>query len=575
VTIPQIRLVELAKADRTETDKKLSSQLLDALNQRATGSVLNGVPALRVETFTTAPEGIVVDIDAKVSPDLLSAIDAMGGRVVYSSERFHSVRASVPLDALKSLARRPDVQTIAAAAKSRTNVIGIAGEGAIAHTADLALQLGLTGRGVKVGVLSDSIDDAYQSAQSPSATSFFGAQRVHVLPNQEGSGDGEGLAMLEIIHAIAPDAELYFATGDGGGGNARMAENILALQRAGCDIIVDDLTYYNESPFEDDAISQAVDEVADAGVLYFSSAGNSGNQQHRTAGTWEGDFRDGGPAGPAFGAAGPNARLLDFGGGITLNTVDYASDRDRADLFWSDPISGSNNGYDLFVVNSSGQVVGSSTTSRTGDQPPYQYVRSVRSGQSIVIVKEAGAAPRFLHLDTGRAVLRHSTGGNVRGHNAAGAANAFSIAAMRVPSPAAAFSRSAVNTVELFSSDGPRRVFYDKHGQPLTPGNFSSTGGRVLNKPDLIGADDVTTTLHGDLNPFFGTSAAAPHIAAIAALLMSCTPRPTVAEIRHALQSTALAVEGAPPNPTGGFGVVIARDAAATACHRGPGAPHP
>lgn len=566
ITIPQIRDVEDSKAGRSETEKKLSSQLLDTLKQRASGSIVSTAPKLQADTLTAAPEGVVVDIDAPVTPDLLEAINGLNGHVINSSERFQSIRASIPLEALTTLAGRPEIRSIAPAAKAQANVIDIAGEGVIAHTADLAAQLGLTGRGVRIGVLSDSIDNDDHSAESKGTIRFLGGQKIHVVTDEDGAGEGEGLAMLEIIHAIAPDAELYFATGLGG--NAHMAENIIKLQREGCDIIVDDLTYFNEAPFQDDAISRAVNEVSDAGVLYFSSARNSGNQLHNTSGTWEGDFKDGGPAGPAFGAAGANARLLDFGGGITLNTVDDASFGGRVDLFWSDPLVGSTNGYDLFVVNSRGEVVGSSTTSRTGGQPPYQAIGSVRSGQSIVIVKEAAAAPRFLHLDTGRSRLRHSTAGNVRGHNAAGAANAFSIGAMSVPSPAAAFRQDSRNSIEVFSSDGPRRIFYDKLGREITPGNLSSTGGQLRSKPDLTGADNVTTTLPSDsgLNPFRGTSAAAPHVAAIAALLMSCTPRPTPTQIRHALETTAIPLEGDQPNITAGFGIVMARRAVADAC---------
>ena len=55
--------------------------------------------------------------------------------------------------------------------------------------------------------------------------------------------------MLEIIHDLAPDAELYFATGING--LAGFAQNIRSLQAAGCTIIVDDVGYSVESPFQD------------------------------------------------------------------------------------------------------------------------------------------------------------------------------------------------------------------------------------------------------------------------------------------------------------------------------------
>ena len=88
-----------------------------------------------------------------------------------------------------------------------------------------------------------------------------------------------------------------------------MAANIRALQAAGCNIIVDDIGYFAESPFQDGQastitsssnggiITQAVNDVVAEGVLYFSSAANSGNLAQGTSGTWEGDFVDGGSVG--------------------------------------------------------------------------------------------------------------------------------------------------------------------------------------------------------------------------------------------------------------------------------------
>ena len=76
--------------------------------------------------------------------------------------------------------------------------------------------------------------------------------------------------------------------------------------------------------------------------------------------------------------------------------------------------------------------------------------------------------------------------------------------------------------METFSSDGPRRIFFSETGAAFTPGNLSSTGGIVLQKPDFVAADGVSVTGVGNFpSPFFGTSAAAPHAAAIAALVKS------------------------------------------------------
>ena len=82
--------------------------------------------------------------------------------------------------------------------------------------------------------------------------------------------------MLQIMHDLAPGAELGFATAFISA--ASFADNIRKLRfDADCDVIVDDILYYNEAAFQDGPIAQAVNAVTADGALYFSSAGNEGN----------------------------------------------------------------------------------------------------------------------------------------------------------------------------------------------------------------------------------------------------------------------------------------------------------
>jgi hypothetical protein len=581
VTNPQIEAVHDAKDLRSPAQQKMASQLLDAISQKNTGTVLAAAPALKAPALAQTANGVVVDIKANVSDDLLAAISAIGGKVISKFPEYHAIRAAIPLENIEAVAGRPDVRQVSPAVKARTNA-SVAMEGSISHMAVEARKLyGVAGAGIVVGVLSDSIDDGYGALQNAYNSGAMDASKLSVLKDQNGqiqdgndndAAEGEGLAMAEIIHAVAPDAHIVFATGYGG--PPQMAANILELARQGCRIIVDDLTYFNESPFQDGPIARAVNSVSEQGVLYFSSARNSGNKVHGTSGTWEGDFVDGGPAGAQY-AADANGRIHVFttnqGARITLDTIQRATQDDRVDLFWSDPLEGSTNDYDLFVVNNSGQVVQSSTTTHNANvkQDPYQSIEHIKPGQSIVIVKAADAESRFLHVDTGRAVLRYGTGGSVRGHNASGAKNAFSIAAIPVATPPGTFRAVLHPAVETFSSDGPRRLFFDANGKPLTPGNVSGNGGGViLNKPDIAAADGVSTTLptKSGLNPFFGTSAAAPHAAAIAALLLSCNSRATPEQVRRALVGSAIATEGAVPNDSAGAGTIMADGAAKGFC---------
>ncbi|MBI5384588.1 MAG: IPT/TIG domain-containing protein [Verrucomicrobia bacterium] len=539
----QIRALQDAKAARTPTQSKIDSELLAADKMRQGQPVARGITNLQVDLDQDAAGRVLVDIKADVSPELLRRIESLGGTVLSSFAQHQAIRARLPLAQMEPLASRSDVKFVEPAAKATTHTGPLNSEGDATHSAGLARStFHVGGAGVKVGVISDSVDHLADSQ----AAGELGT--VTVLAGQSGvPGSGEGTAMLEIVHDLAPDAPLYFATAFQS--VAGFAENIRQLRTAGCDIIVDDVGYFNEPPFQDGPIAEAVNEVTAGGALYFSSAGNSGNKSDGQSGTWEGDFVDGGTHTLVQG------RLHSFGT-ATYDTVTSGGSSYRADLFWADPLARSTNDYDLFVLDAAGaNVVTKSDNGQTGTQDPYESVGKVEVGQRILIVRYAGSA-RFLHLDTGRGRLAISTGGKTRGH--ASAANAFCVAAVEaLTSYPDAFIGGTKNPVERFSSDGTRRVFFHADGTPITPGNFSATGGAIRQKPDIAAADGVKTSVPG-FNPFHGTSAAAPHAAAIAALLKSLNPALTPAQMRDALVNSALDIEAPGTDSDAGYGLIMA-----------------
>jgi subtilisin family serine protease len=165
-----------------------------------------------------------------------------------------------------------------------------------------------------------------------------------------------------------------------------------------------------------------------------------------------------------------------------------------------------------------------------------------------------------LHVDTfDSGLLSISTSGATFGHNAG--LNTVSIAATAWSSaqtgtyPFTGFA----NPTETFSSDGPRKIFYNPDGTPITPGNvlFGTNGGTTLQKPDLTAADGVFTKTPGFL-PFYGTSAAAPHAAAVAALVKSANPSLTNVQIRNILTSTALDTMAPGVDRDAGYGITMA-----------------
>jgi len=563
-TLSRIHSLLQEKESRTATQAKLSSTLWYAL-QYHRGQMVPGLQTMYThavrEAAADAQGRVKVDITATVSPQALAHLRDLGGVVEYASAQHGAIRATLPIHALEQLAAHPAVRFIAPAARATTNVGALTSQGYISHKANFAVAGGHTGAGVIVGVMSDTVKTSGGTDMIAylKSTGDLGAGS-YALPGQDGgAGSSEGSAMMEIVQDLAPGATVIFATAFAG--QQSFADNIRALKAAGASIIVDDVSYFAEPAFQDGVISQAVNDVTAAGAIYFSAAANSGNLTSGTSGTWEGDFKPGVTSGPPLPLG---YTLHDFGGGQNYDVLAAAST--YIDLKWSDPVAGSTNDYDLFVLNSTGTtILCASTTIQNGAQDPLEgcYGTSRAAGTRIVVAQKGGAAQRAIRIDTHRGVLTLATTGSTYGHNAA--ANTQSIAAVNWNSAktgAKPFVGGASNPTETFSSDGPRKVFYTPSGTPLTPGNFlfGTNGGSTLVKPDFAAADGAVSVTPG-FKPFYGTSAAAPHAAAIAALVKSARPDYTPAQVIAAMRATALDIRGAGIDRDAGYGLVMALEA--------------
>ena len=139
---------------------------------------------------------------------------------------------------------------------------------------------GITGDGIMVGVLSNSFNTSGGSINAakdvatgdlPGPGNPNNSTPVLVLEDFPASSD-EGRAMCQIVHDMAPKADLAFATANTG--EVGFGNNIRALADAGAQVIVDDVIYFSEGMFQDTIVARAVDDVVAQGVSYFSSAGN-------------------------------------------------------------------------------------------------------------------------------------------------------------------------------------------------------------------------------------------------------------------------------------------------------------
>ena len=548
----QIRAFKREKASRTPAQRKISSRLLYASRMRRGLPVAEGVPTLRSRVPWAADGTTLVDLRADVSQALLDAIAAHGGRVESAHERYGAVRAHLPADALESIAARADVRNIRPADLAFLRKVDTS-EGDVAHRADdLRALESVDGSGVMVGVLSDGVGGLAARQSTGDLPPV-----VTILPDQEGSGN-EGTAMLEIVYDLAPGASLAFATAFTG--EANFATNILALQAAGADVIVDDVGYFAEAVFQDGIIAAAIDTVTAAGVVYVAAAGNDGNLSAGTAGVWEGDFVD---SGSVF--AGSPLHQFAPGAADTIITADTDN---VFTLKWSDPLGTAANDYDFYLFDDTGTtVLDPAVDIQDGigdDDFPIEQISSMGfddTGNRLAVVKYSGA-DRVISVNTHGGELEFATASQIFGHP--GARGALAVAATDwILAGGAGGEFDGSESVQFFSSDGPRRVHLEEDGTPITPGNFSSTGGELRGKPDVTGADCVSTATPG-YGVFCGTSAAAPHVAGIAALLFELGGGGTTGDdVRDAIEQGTLDIEAPGHDRDSGHGIVESVAAAA------------
>ncbi len=604
--LAQLQSLMEEKASRTPAQRKISSRLWHS------SKVSRGLPITdKVVSFRSAiepePDGkVLVDLRAwtsggrDIEDDLRRELDRRDAEILTTVEG--NIRARISLDHVEEIAALPEIISVREAAqfivwstgrihpsfntragRVRSNLPALIAKARQAKAEDAAQSLspamtnrsegdtahramearnffGYNGTGIKIGVISDGVNSLanLQSTGDLPPT-------VNVLPGQAGTGN-EGCAMLEIVFDLAPGAQLFFATASGG--IANFAKNIRDLRTAGCDIIVDDVVYLNETPFQDGQAAsvvspfngglpiQAVKDVTADGALYFSSAGNAGNKNDGTASAWEGDYK----------AISATNTLHDWGGGLGDPTNRAMTGTSGAAILqWGDPLGQSSNDYDMVVFNSTlSTIVDFSVDVQDGNDDAIEGLGPVFSGERIVVNLFMGN-PRFLSLRMfGAGRLNFSTNGATFGHSAA--ENALSTAAvwaLDANGPGGIFN--GTEAAELFSSDGPRRFLFNADGSPITPGNVSATGGLVRQKPNIAAADGVMCAAPG-FNPFFGTSAAAPHAAAIAALLRSANNSSSLQtisanQVRTAMLSSALDIETPGTDRDTGAGIVMAMQA--------------
>ena len=184
--------------------------------------------------------------------ETLRQLRDLGATVEITNTDWDVLQAWVPIAALDQIAALDAVQEITPPDYAETKAGRVNSQGGAIHRADLVRQLsGLSGRGVKVGVISGGVDARHTAQVSGDLP-----RNVEIDPDRRGNGE-EGTALLEIVHDLAPDASLAFPRA---GSSLGFVEATLwlandAFNGEGAGIIVDDLGYYGGPDFEDGPVA--------------------------------------------------------------------------------------------------------------------------------------------------------------------------------------------------------------------------------------------------------------------------------------------------------------------------------
>ena len=379
--------------------------------------------------------------------------------------------------------------------------------------------LSVNGSGIKVGVLSDSFNDLGGAAADEADGALPPASDIQVVKDLSSGGTDEGRAMMQIIHDIAPGANLAFYTAFDS--EQDFANGILALAAAGSKVIVDDVSYFDEPFFQNGIVAQAIQTVEAEGVTYVTAAGNEASNAYQAAWT------------PIAHTSYDGSSLSDIEsfGGSPVQTVTVGGNVPLI-LEWNQPYGGATSDLEILAFQN-GSLVSESESEASSNNPwagielpagTYQIAIEDLSGPNPGLIKEIALGDGIPVTISGANI------GTVYGHAMTpGAITAGAVSAADTP----AFGDNAP-TSESFSSSGA--------GTELLFAN----NGTALSSPDVLspvavsGIDDIKTTVPGGLSDFYGTSAASASLAGVAALMLAANPDLTPAQVEQIIEETAV-----------------------------------
>jgi subtilisin family serine protease len=548
---------------------------------------------------------IKVEVDIRLrrlDPAIEARIRDLGASIANADYDHARVSAHCSPEALPAISALPEVTAIHPNYGSQTMTGEVTSQADVSIGAAAARSdFGVDGTGVRVGILSDTfnrsargtlIGSGCDRVLVDSRPQIDGEipERIVFLDAGPGGGSDEGRAMAELIFDLAPGAGQMFHSAFPT--ISDFARGIDALADCEADIIVDDVIFFAEPMFQDGIIAQAAQRAVDGGIPFFSALGNLG-----TFGVDEmyTDFSETDDNEPF-----PSGNDLHvFSNGSRFAAIDLPPRCGvRLVLQWNEPFSGvlgegATSDLDIYACTGANPANCQSGASSRDPQGCSVGAAELPAGDPLEImrVRNATNVTQTTHIavehvcgnkDLHFRIAIFADGCNypstyefddvvfnkAQGYGHPAAAGVVATAAVfyqEIDTDGAHTAPDDRIDVEAFSSLGGNiPIYFDHMGNPLP------NPPELRSKPELTGPDGTNTSFFGlrdeegdGYRNFFGTSAAAPHVAAVAALMLEVDPSLTPPRILSILQETATDIEDPGHDFLSGYGLVDAYAAVA------------